>query len=81
MDKYLEPTFLLDFNDQRIQNLIRTKGWNDLEEKGKILQIYNFVRDAITSDLGIYDNPDLFFNKYSQNLSLGTADKYMTGIF
>jgi len=52
-----------------------------LKKKGKILQIYNFVRDAITSDLGIYDNPDLFFNKYSQNLSLGTADKYMTGIF
>lgn len=47
MDKYLEPTYLLDFNDQTIQDLINTKGWNKLDEKEKILQIYDYVRDTI----------------------------------
>jgi len=47
MDKYLESTRLLDYNDQKIQNLIKTKGWENLAEKEKILQIYNFVRDEI----------------------------------
>ena len=49
IDEYLKVNCLLDINNHRIQDLIRTNGWNDLEEKAKIFQIYNFVRHIMNN--------------------------------
>lgn len=48
MDKYLKNTLLLDYENISIQNLIKEKGWNNLNDKEKINQIYLFVRDEIS---------------------------------
>jgi hypothetical protein len=47
MDRYLKETRLLNFQDESIQKLITNRGWGNLPEKEKILNIYNFVRDEI----------------------------------
>ena len=47
MDKYLEKTELLDFENKSIVSLIEEKQWKNLSEKEKIKQIYEFVRDDI----------------------------------
>ncbi len=47
MDKYLESTLILDFEKETIQKLIEKRGWKGLEDKEKVKQIYNFVRDEI----------------------------------
>ena len=47
MDHYLKETELLDFSNKEIQELVKSRHWNDLSEKEKILNIYNFVRDEI----------------------------------
>lgn len=46
-DKYLEETTLLDYNNCVIQDLIKKRGWLNLDEKNKINKIYLFVRDEI----------------------------------
>jgi hypothetical protein len=56
MDFYLEKTKLLDFEDYRIQALIRDKGWIQLNDYEKILGIYNFIRDDIQFGYNIDDN-------------------------
>jgi hypothetical protein len=56
MNKYLDPTELLDFEHQNIQNLIHKNGWKDLQEKERILQIYNFVRDRIKFGYNLKDD-------------------------
>ena len=45
--KYLTPTPMLDFRDQRLQNLIQQRGWRDLSRYDAIESIYTFVRDEI----------------------------------
>ncbi|MGL1889718.1 MAG: transglutaminase-like domain-containing protein [Reichenbachiella sp.] len=47
MKQYLQPTAILDFKEKSIQELIQSKGWNDLVEEQKIRSIYNYVRDDI----------------------------------
>lgn len=47
MDRYLRETPLLDFSDRRIQELVRQRGWLDLNEFEQIKQIYDFVRNEI----------------------------------
>ncbi|WP_107923230.1 transglutaminase-like domain-containing protein [Lysinibacillus parviboronicapiens] len=47
MEKYLEPTAMLNFNDEMFQHLIRQKGWDNLNYEDRIKQIYDFVRNEI----------------------------------
>lgn len=47
MNKYLEPTRILNFNEPQIQALIEERGWKLLQEKEKIKEIYDFVRNEI----------------------------------
>ena len=47
MEKLLEKTTLLDFNNKDISTLIENRQWKNINEKEKIRQIYNFVRDEI----------------------------------
>ena len=43
----LRETTLLNYSDPKIQDLISKRGWRDLDEKSRILFIYNYVRDEI----------------------------------
>lgn len=45
--RYLEITKLLDYDNERIQRLIASKGWLSLPEYDRIRAIYGFVRDDI----------------------------------
>jgi len=56
MNKYLEATELLDYDNASITNLFIEKGWDKLDEYTKILNIYNFVRDEILFGYNISDN-------------------------
>lgn len=47
MDKYLNKTTLLNFDNKVIQELMESRNWNSFAEKERILYIYNFVRDEI----------------------------------
>ncbi|MBU5438099.1 transglutaminase family protein [Tissierella sp. MSJ-40] len=47
MKAYLKETKLLDFTAPSIQDLIISRGWNQLEEKEKIGAVYDFVRNEI----------------------------------
>ena len=55
MDKYLEKTELLDFENKNIVSLIEKKQWKNLSEKEKIKQIYEFVRDDIPFGYNVDD--------------------------
>ena len=55
MKKYLGKTKLLDFDNEDIVSLIRNKKWVDLEEKEKIKQIYEYIRDDIPFGYNIDD--------------------------
>ncbi len=47
MKIYLEPTKLLDFNNEKIEELINKRGWRHLEERERIAAVYDFVRNDI----------------------------------
>lgn len=47
MNNFLEETRLLDFSNSSIQTLILENGWQQYDEKNKILAVYDFVRDKI----------------------------------
>ena len=47
MNKYLKETKLLDYNNENIQNLIKSRNWKSLDDYQKIEKIYNNVRDDI----------------------------------
>jgi len=47
MNKYLEETKLLDYNNKNIQKLITERKWMDLDEFNRIKAIYNYIRDEI----------------------------------
>lgn len=56
INKYLISTKLLDYDNQEIQELIKKKGWNKLNEDNKIRKIYGFVRDDILFGYNKKDN-------------------------
>lgn len=43
MNKYLEETKLLDYNNKSIQKLITERKWMDLDEFKRIKAIYNYI--------------------------------------
>ena len=55
MERLLEKTELLDFENREISLLIESKKWKNLNEKEKIRQIYEFVRDDIKFGYNIDD--------------------------
>ena len=55
MENLLEKTALLDFDNREIWLLIENKKWKDLNEKEKIRQIYEFIRDDIKFGYNIDD--------------------------
>ena len=56
MRKYLEETFLLDYNNKEIQNLILQRQWKSLEAFECIRSIYLFVRDEILFGYNVDDD-------------------------
>jgi len=45
---YLEPTYLLDYTHPAIEKLIKSKGWDTITKKSKVIgEVYTFVRDEI----------------------------------
>ncbi len=55
MHDYIGETKMLDFSSPSIQNLIKLRGWNNLDEFNKIKQIYNYVRDEISFGYNVSD--------------------------
>ncbi|OJV63358.1 MAG: transglutaminase [Clostridiales bacterium 38-18] len=55
MNQYLEPTELLDYESQNITKLVNARGWRQIDNYSKILQIYNFVKDEISFGYNIDD--------------------------
>ena len=55
MNNFLEKTKLLDFDNKEISTLIENKKWLELDEKSKIKQIYDFIRDEIPFGYNIDD--------------------------
>lgn len=47
MQNYLVETNLLNYNHQKIQNLIHSRKWTKLPVKEQILHVYNYVRDEV----------------------------------
>lgn len=56
MNKYLKETKLLDYNNENIQNLIKSRNWKSLDDYQKIEKIYNFVRDEIDFGYNVRDD-------------------------
>ena len=55
MEKYLRETKMLDYSSKNIQQLIRERNWNDIEEFERLKSIYTFVRDEILFGYNIDD--------------------------
>ena len=55
MKKYLRETKMLDYSSKNIQQLIRERNWNDIEEFERLKLIYTFVRDEILFGYNIDD--------------------------
>lgn len=47
MLKYSEPTVMLNFRDEAIQQLVKQRGWSNLVYEDRIKEIYDFVRNEI----------------------------------
>lgn len=47
MEDYLNETQLLDYSHKNIQQLIKERKWNMLDETMRVKSIYNFVRNEI----------------------------------
>jgi len=47
MLKYSEPTAMLNFQDEALQQLVQKRGWSDLAYEDRIKEIYGFVRNEI----------------------------------
>lgn len=57
MNRYLEPTAILDFDHPSIQRLVAERGFRDIPEPERIGAIYAFVRDEIA--FGYNEDDDL----------------------
>lgn len=45
--KFLEPTKMLNYKSQKLQELIKSRKWNELDEYNKINSVYDFVQNEI----------------------------------
>lgn len=53
---YLSRTHMLDYDNFKIQELIRKRGWMELSDFEKIRSIYDFVRDEILFGYNVDDS-------------------------
>jgi len=44
---YLEETQMVNYKSDEIQRLINDRGWRNLTDEEKIMQVYNFLKDEI----------------------------------
>jgi hypothetical protein len=56
MNNLLKETPLINYSQTSIRTLIENRGWRDMNEKERILAIYNYVRDEIPFGYNISDN-------------------------
>ncbi len=56
MERYLEETKMLDFSNKNIQELIKNRHWNEMDEFDRLKSIYNFVRDEILFGYNVDDS-------------------------
>jgi hypothetical protein len=56
MNVYLKATPLLDYEDESIRTLIKSKCWEQEDYNNKILSVYNYVRDDILFGYNIDDD-------------------------
>ena len=55
-NEYLSQTHMLDYDNYKIQELIRKRGWRELPEFERIRSIYNFIRDEIRFGYNVDDS-------------------------
>ena len=55
MNRYLKPTEMLNYKDARVQEFVKSKNWQNFNEKDKILAIYNYVQDEIPFGYNTHD--------------------------
>ena len=55
-NEYLSQTHMLDYDNYKIQELIRERGWRDLPEFERIRSIYNYIRDEIRFGYNVDDS-------------------------
>ena len=55
-NEYLSQTHMLDYDNYKIQELIKERGWRDLPEFERIRSIYNFIRDEIRFGYNVDDS-------------------------
>ncbi|MDE7299036.1 MAG: transglutaminase family protein [Lachnospiraceae bacterium] len=55
MERYLRETAMLDYSNAAIQELVRSRGWKELEPFECIRAIYNYVRDEILFGYNVDD--------------------------
>ena len=55
-NRYTERTSMLDYDNYKIQELIRERGWKNIPEYDRINAIYNFVRDEILFGYNVDDS-------------------------
>ena len=56
MERYLENTTMLNYNEQKITELVKLHKWNELDEYNKIGTIYDFVQNEILLGYNKVDN-------------------------
>lgn len=56
MERYLEETKMLNFSNKNIQELIKNRHWNEMDEFDRLKSIYNFVRDEILFGYNVDDS-------------------------
>ena len=55
-NEYLSQTHMLDYDNYKIQELIRKRGWRKLPEFERIRSIYNYIRDEIRFGYNVDDS-------------------------
>ena len=55
-NEYLSQTHMLDYDNYKIQELIRKREWRELPEFERIRSIYNFIRDEIRFGYNVDDS-------------------------
>ncbi len=56
MIEYLKETRMLDYSSDAVKSLVKRRGWNHLDEKEKVKEIYDFVKDEILFGYNIGDD-------------------------
>lgn len=75
MERYLKETKMLNYSNSIIQQLIKKRKWNELDNFQRIKAIYNFVRDEILFGYNVDDSitaSEVLADGYGQCNTKGT---------